>query len=207
MWYKIKKVLIWQNNEEKQIYPKPFEYSYDFRNKNGTILNNDWWSQKNGTWVVESNWVSSATWRDCDVVKEIWTSLSNASKIKIQFTIQWSMDYSWKRYILFWLADASLSTQAGFILASGFDTTYVSVYMNGANNKWSDIGNIWTSTYSPIIEIDLVNKTMSWTVSWMWTSNLTLTDAMINTIKAMTHFKMYTTQHTFYLQDMSITVY
>ena len=61
-------------------------------------------------------------------------------------------------------------------------------------------------TYTSTVEIDLVNKTITWTVPWLWVSTLSLTDAQVTSIRWLTSLVMYTTQHTFYLQDMSIGV-
>lgn len=199
----ISRVFLW----DAQVRPSKCEYSYDFRNKSATDLSNDWWTVVAWTLETSAYWITSPVGRDV----HIWKSgldLSNANKITIIFTSVWDRDDGTGSYTQFWLMDTNFTFQndTTLVLSSGYTTSKVNIVVGWTATDGTSIWNIWQSTYASTFEVDLVNKTLTWTVPWLWVSTLSLTDAQVTTIRWLTNIWGYTTQHTFYIQDMSITI-
>ena len=177
------------------------------RNKTSTELSNDWWSVVAGRLETSAYWITALLGYDVTVWKS-GLDLSNANKITITFTSVWSSNDSSGRHIQLWLIDTNYTFQkcTDLVLSSGYTTSKVEVCASWTATHGTSIWNIWQSTYTSTFEVDLVNKTLTWTIPWLWVSTLSLTDAQVTTIRWLTNLFMYTTQHTFYLQDVSITI-
>lgn len=136
--------------------------------------------------------------------------LSNANKITINTSITFIQNDSyWDRAMNFWLIDSSKLNFAQFYIASAVATyTWTRARIRNAWTviDWTNIGSIWTASYTPTLEIDLVNKIMTWKISWYNNSTYSLTDSDISVIRWLPYLYVYATQHNFYIQDVSITV-
>lgn len=180
---------------------QPFTYSYDFRNKSSTDLSNEGWSY---TWTLETgaNWVTAPNKKDIQLYKTF--DFSNANKITITATAQWSTNDNVWRHLQFWCGNLTNSLVL-MLSAANYPTS--KIYLNDWTQiYWTDLWNIGTSTYTSTLEVDLVNKTVKWTIPWLWTSTLTLSDAQVTMIRWLPYLYFYTTQHTFYIQDISLTI-
>jgi len=206
MWYKVKKIYQWTN----LVRPAIYEYSYDFRNKSSSQLSADWWSVLWWTLETWSSWITSPVGKDVS----LWHSvdLSTAKKITIDTSIVWNRNDSyWDRAMSFWIRrnQSWASDYLQFYIASAvasYHWTVIKMRFSWTTTEWTNIGSIWTSSYTPKLILDLESKTATWKISWYNNSTYTLSDAQITAIRNMSYFYVYATQHNFYIQNISITV-
>ena len=208
MWYKLKRIMMWVNNQEKQVRPPIFPYSYDFKSKTKTNLTNDWWS---GTmnWTIDS-W--GLHWDDWWIGKQF--NFSNATKITITVNINITQKSSWS------------SWDAGFVIANNTSWTYkfwgwastltTSGYRGMSCCTWSNRTswnntNLASWTWVGKSVIDLVNWTITTTYSQggsvLATStynSLTATD--IANIKSYTYLYVTTNWNGCYIEWISVDV-
>lgn len=194
---------LWEHKLKNAYIGEVYEYSYDFKNKSSTDLSNAGWSY---TWTLETgaNWVTAPNRYDIQLYKTF--DFSNANRINITATTQWSTNDSIWRHISFWCGDTASNWVRLLLSSVNYSTSRINVDVNGTQTLWTDLWNIGTSTYTSTLVIDLVNKTVNWTIPWLWTSTLTLSDAQVTMIRWLPYLWLYTTQHTFYMQDISITI-
>ena len=185
----------------------PFIYSYDFRNKSASDLSNDWWTTR---WTLStwSSWVSSPIGADVNLLHSV--DLSVAKKITITSSIINNNSQGGKAFI-FWLWIDNSSTWYTnavnfYVVDSSYGWTKVQILQSWTTTNWTNIWYIWTSSYTPIIIIDLENKLITWKINWYSDSTLSLTDSQATAIKSYWCLNLYTTQNNFYIQDVSITV-
>ena len=209
-WYKIKRVLIWQNWEEKQIYPAPiFSYEYDFRNKNATTVQSDWWTIDNISYAwFDSNWVYCTTTTVANLRHTIGTSLSNAKKIIYKMTIY----YPWTHYNI-WCSFRSYTNN---------DNTYRYWIINNQDSYdakfwyelagWANyVQNLSSWTYEEEITYDIANKTITSKIGWN-TYTATMTDTNVSQIKTNNYIYAYVWQNTYatplvYISKVWLVVY
>lgn len=199
MWYKIKRVLVWQGWQEKQIYPAGYQYSYDFRNKTIQNLTDDWWTfspsgsssvyfDSNGMYCTTSSW--KPIQHDID--------LSNATKviIKSNCTLVSSRNY------FLWIGTAYTEWNPnGTYMYFWASSTYIglcnsSVYTDSTKPTW------W---FTARIEIDFTNKTIAY---YIWDSQYytqSLTDTQVTTMKSYNKLQLGTSVSQNYAVDISIT--
>lgn len=161
MWYKVNKIYIYQNWQEKQVRPKQiFEYSYDFRGKTISQLTADWfivwsWGSCDSEWFyTNSNWSS---YTDFNIPSLIWASkitLSTQFKVSSSYwhsiyvldsqpsNFWWFYNQSWWNYII-----QSNSTSFSTSLSG---TVTAELILDFKNMTWSfKVGSItrnWTLT-------------------------------------------------------------
>ena len=184
-----------------------FEYGYDFRNKSSSQLSADWWSVLRWTLETWSSWITSPTGKDVG----LWYSrdLSTVKKITMDTSIVRNRDDSYSgRGMWFWVALNTSNFCCFRVYNNWWNYTWIRVRSIIWWNvyDWTNVGNIWTSSYNPKFIIDLENKTLTWEISWYSNSTYTLSDAQITAIRSMSYLTVYATQHNFYIQNVNITV-
>ena len=139
MWYKIKRVLVWQNNQEKQVYPAsrlPSAYQeveYIKRNWNNYI----------DTW-----WVPNQTvWFEVDMWYKITTSYARYACLSNFVTSQWN--------------SRSISLE----ISDGNKARIYSNYDYGGN-EFTSSNNINTSNFN---DIKFIANGSSWSINLNWT--------------------------------------
>lgn len=172
-------VYIWTSGVLKNDYiGEVYEYSYDFRNKTLSQVQNDWWTfqEWSGTVAFNSNWVylrSTSYNLRMRNVKGPWT---NANKITMTMTATvWT-----------WSATFKLST------SNNADTNTTSINIDSNRNKqeliiyWNWYSFSWLSswTYTQKVVLDLVNKTYTLSCTWKSDNTWSITDEQIAWIKA-----------------------
>ena len=201
----LKKAYIWE-------YEEPiFNYSYTFKWKTAAEIWNTWTLL---TWTLQtnSNWVCGSSSTDCRIKVDI-PSLADAEKIVISGTV-----------VINNSASSPNNNAAGLVLSRGswwgngesgyqvYGSGYggMRVLMSDWNTgvNWNVVGNATLgNTYSPTTTIDLVNKTITWVMSWFDNSILTLTDSQISTLRTFTYLVAYISVNKSAVQDISITIY
>lgn len=211
MWYKLKKIYIWVNNQEKQVWPHvptptAYEISYDLRWGTLAGLQAAWFDEirTSGQYTFTSDWLQQ-TWTQNDrvvyVVKR-WLDLTNAKKFIASSVWKWQYA-SWSNG-----KEIKLCTD---ITTSSNNITLVNprrdTYFTYSNNSWyrnSELPYVnasWTSTVldrgiatsaswedTMTFTIDFENKTIEWKVAWTnnYTLSANLTDEQYNATRNMT---------------------
>ena len=162
-WYKIKRILVRQNNQEKQIYPATWHpwantlayYNID-ANDTTSIIYDKSWNSRNLTWywtwayttdanawkVAVFNWASYASlgW----YINPWWTAYT---------LLLWGKYSSWGTYVSQWSSSSRLSTIAMFTWGWTYETPAVSSSWIDFNpepptNTWSML--VWVRDGSSI---------------------------------------------------------
>ena len=191
--------------------PQYREYSYDFRNKSWTTVQNDWWTLLQWTsWTtINSSWIVMPTrWQWASNKVRIYRSenLSNAKKITLQATYNWSTSDWWNgfdfttrqssNFDTWWTSISWWTTTASWYVSRwSASTPNTSVRYGDNPSSWT-----WTST----AEFDLVNKTITFTRNWLQTLTWTISDADIATIKSGNCFAINWGHDTWTLSVQSI---
>jgi hypothetical protein len=201
-------VYLYQNNSElamKNAYiGEVYEYSYTFKWKTATEIWNDW---ALSVWTIQTNsdWVCWSSNTDCNIKVDI-PSLATAKKITISWTVVVNNAPYTAASIGIWAGSWWGTSLARYDIEwSVYDGLVISYY-DGSFHLGNKVGNASVGTFNPTLTIDLVNKTMVWTLSWFSNSTLTLTDAYINNIRQMTYLLAYVSVNTSALSDISITI-
>lgn len=192
MWYKLKRILIYPDGvTEKQVYPAPYQYSYDFRDKSTTILTNDGWTISSTSGMsFNSDWIYLNGAYTPNIHRDLWVSLNDAKYIK---------------YIMNWKFIWDAGMWCTLITRVGTDDNTQNWL---ANNKNSSVASVWwyiqgTRTfkqnisawnYVQSLKFDLENKTMLLDVNWN-TYTWTLTDANVTALKTNNNLKLYLWQY------------
>ena len=202
MWYKVNKIRVGTN-----IVRPVYKYSYDFRNKSISQIQSDWWVTREWSYSAGSSWIYTSR----DTVIWFPVDCSNATKITMTWTANASnTTTSW--FSIGLMTTVTTQTSDAWIWLYGtFNSPSwaVSVYSNWSRANWNDIWAIRPWTYTATVVIDLLNKTISWSVPNKWTSTLSLTDAQVSAIKSMKWFNIYLSTwntYTVTLSDVSITI-
>lgn len=173
-WYKVKKIYV----GSRQVRPKRFEYSYDFRDKTATQLANDGWN--NTSWItLDSNWITASSWHNClNTVSWLWDAVANAKIITMEIQA-YKPSSSWGISWITIIKDSNVTAQTW----TYYDYYYFDVMANGNDlYKPSYSTSSWTKNITCVY--DLVNKTYSWNFVWgLGTFSWTLTDTQIAWIK------------------------
>lgn len=188
-----------------------YEYSYTFKWKTATEIWNTWTLL---TWTLQtnSNWVCGSSSTDCRIKVDI-PSLANARRIVISGTVVTNNSASKPNYIATSLVLSKGSWwgngESGyFVYGSGYGWLRAFVNDWGTSSEWNVVGNATLgNTYSPTTTIDLVNKTITWVMSWFNNSTLTLTDSQISTLRSFTYLVAYISVNYSAVQDISIKIY
>jgi hypothetical protein len=183
---------------------KKWKYSYTFKGKTSSQIWNDWDLL---TWTIQTNsdWVCWSSNTDCRIKVDI-PSLATAKKITISWTVVVNNASYTAASIGIWAGSWWGTSAARYDIEwSGYDGLVISYY-DGSDHLGNKVGNASVGTFNPTLTIDLVNKTMVWTLSWFSNSTLTLTDAYINNIRQMTYLLAYVSVNKSALSDISITI-
>ena len=202
MWYKVNKIRV----GTQQVRPV-WKFSYDFRNKSVSQIQSDWWVTRDWSYSTGSSWIYTSR----DVVIWFPVDCSNATKITITWTANSARASYWWFNIWLTTTVTTQTSDAGFGLygTANNPSSAVTVYSNWSRSNWNDIWVIRPWTYTATVVIDLLNKTISWSVPNIWTSTLSLNNTQVSAIKSMKWLMIYlstwnTTTVTF--SDVSITI-
>jgi len=139
-WYKIKKVLIWQGWEEKQIYPAQTVQTFDFQN-NGAL----WW-----TWITIYGTPTYTSWQWWTIV----TSTSQQSAIMPPSSV-----YNWQKLVKYKLrmykSIASTSSKSAWCGMSASRHSNWLVCCNQLVNSvvWANVYNGSSDTFTQTTDI------------------------------------------------------
>lgn len=214
LWDDVGKKFYWNNWTGSFAWdgtPQYKEYSYDFRNKSWSTVQNDWWTLLQWTsWTtINSSWIVMPTrWQWAANKVRIYRSedLSNAKKITLQATYNWSTSDWWNSFDFstrqssnfdtWWTSIAWWTTTASWYVSRwSASTPNTGLRYNNSPSSWT-----WTST----AEFDLVNKTITFTRNWLETLTWTISDADISTIKSGNRFAINWGHDTWSLSVQSI---
>lgn len=200
MWYKVKRIMMWQNWVEKQVRPYKYEYSYDFRNKTTTQLANDWflnvsWLTTGSSGITATNWTAV----QCQI-SWLATAMSKAKKLTLElktYITNTSAITSW----LLLVKDTNNSNNIWFY----YDQTYFAITANSSEiYKPSHTKSTGDKTITCVF--DFVNKTYSWNYVWgNGAFSWTLTDAQISAVRNNWYIYM-PVQWTSYIQTINVLV-
>ena len=152
-WYKIKRVLVWQNWQEKQIYPagwKPWSNTIAYYKFNGNWNDSSWnWlnlTMNNVTYSTLSSWISVAYFNG----SAYWLNTSLSKTLT-----------EWTQSI--WICksrntDSETFTQIGSVSPTDWEWS-IKTY-------WTSTGNIWTTLYYWGFIYRWYNNT--WISNWTW---------------------------------------
>ena len=215
MWYKLKKIYIRANNQEKQVRPHVpapavYEINYDLRWGNLADLQAAWfdWVAVNWWYQFTSDWLQqTSTGNDKWVsVYKTGLDLTNAKKITIRSLWYWYRS-SWSNG-----KDVALIQSEAFtptindrpsvryprrlwnIVPNTNSASYCNQWIYYANSSWTETAisqtsirtiQSWDTTLELILDLD--NKTVNFTHSWANNNswNAILTDAQITEIRWM----------------------
>lgn len=180
----IKKIIVWVGNGVgKQVRPTwNYEFEYDFRNKNSTILTNDGWT--GASWLsFDANWIYRSSW--WDIFKQIWTDLTNAKKIQLT---GWLYDAnSFISWIWFYPSTNSTTGRSGVYIAwSWYGNSSVDI------NSSSAVSWVWAYSSGQLernLTLDFDYLTYNLTYPWT-TKSWTLTQAEANVIRWLKYFRI-----------------
>ena len=179
MWNKVKRIFVGTN----QVYPV-YRYSYDFRNKTKSQITSDGWTFPNSsTTNTGSNWISSNI-NDWSRVHRSVPNISNARKITITDQFQWSGNsdnFFWHNLWMGTTLSSSWSISDGTLMYVNNEGRLSLDIAGNPSIEYSATVGIWT--YNKTIELDLVNKTYSCTLSWIGTYTGSLTDSDVAQVK------------------------
>lgn len=174
----------WVETELKNAYIwYHYEYSYDFRNKNISQVDADWWTYSTAP-SFDANWMyMSASNTFIGVGNELTYKLTPAKKVTFNFTfvVTSSTLYS----CAYWIASSDSTPNFSWIFFTGTAWSYSHRVQINTTDITSYISTDSTSTpnwtYTQKVEYDLENKTYtySWTISASWT----LTNEQISAIR------------------------
>lgn len=172
--------------------PTTFEYSYDFRNKSWTQVQNDWWTLIQWTsWTtINSNGINFPTrwqWTSNKVRISYPIVLTWAKKITMEMTYYWVADSWWNSFDYttrssssfddWWTSMAWWTTTAGW---------YVSRWSGSSRNlslRYDNSPVTWT--YTSTATFDLTTKAMTFQRNWLSQLTWTIPDGDISTIRSM----------------------
>jgi hypothetical protein len=202
---KIKRILVRQNWQEKQVRPAPlYEYEYTFKWKTVSQIQNEFTLQ---SWSlnVNSDWFTWSSSQDCLLIKSI-PSLSTAKKIIITWTMVVNSLMVSNNASFFWIWSSS-----GYVINRVEWSTYswinVAVKTNGTVVNGNAVWNTVQWTYTQTLTIDLENKQVIGAVPWFSNSTLTLTDAQITAIRSFGYLETYVSLNLSAISNVSIKVY
>lgn len=174
----------WVETELKNAYIwYHYEYSYDFRNKNISQVDADWWTYSTAP-SFDANWMyMSAANTFIRVGNNLTYKLTPARKVTFNFTfvVTSSTLYS----CAYWIASSDSNPNVSWVFFTGTAWSYSHRVQINTNDITSYISTDSTSTpnwtYTQKVEYDLENKTYtySWTISASWT----LTNEQISAIR------------------------
>ena len=188
-------------------YVEPiYEYSYTFKWKTAAEIWNEFTLQ---TWVINTNanWVTWSSSQDCRITKAL-PSLATAERIIISWTVVCENNTRIATSIWIWIWSWWGNELTAFnIYGTQYNWIRVLLYTDWQNNPWNLVWYASEWTYNPVITIDLVNKVITWELSWFDNSTLTLTDARISAIRQYTYLVPYISLNYATISDISITIY
>jgi len=194
-WYKIKRILVWQNNQEKQIYPAETVQTFDFQNDGAlwwTTINFWYWVPSYTSWQWWGIWASSwwyDAWLNLPASAFNWQNLKEITvymyKPRTTWTSQWNcisvsdganiyMWYSriWVSYGNFWYI-----SWWNYQRVQTIDPTWEVTLKFIFNSDWSVTFSVnWTESNVAWIASDYTQAWLNWTLrvwlaSWNgWTT-------------------------------------
>ena len=123
-WYKIKRVLIWQNNQEKQIYPAYIEYDF---------TKSDWWWTATSWTSRDSSWFYRS-WTYTDGWIYAPSSMFNVipNKLILTYNKMWASCWTW-------FVDNTLD----IAILSPWDPSYLNQVWYKENGSYPNKINLW----------------------------------------------------------------
>lgn len=190
------------------------EYSYDFRNKSVSYVQDAWWTISNtSTLDFWANWVKATNNNNCTWTKSI--DYSKAKTIEIEATVYLE---TWdKRWAIISWPCLTTSWDNNFALWRIWSSTYINrIIDNIGNYQWSGWEDYysWTpSDWSQTLKIvfDLSAKTMTSyrILNWNSISKVSnLSDTQVSNIRACPYWRVEFDAWTWwaYLSDLSIII-
>ena len=169
-----------------------YEYSYDFRNKSWTQVQNDWWTLIQWTsWTtINSNGINFPTkwwWTSNKVRISYPIVLTWAKKITMEMTYYWAASDWWNNFNYttrnsssfddWWTSMAWATTTASW---------YVWKWSGSSRNltlRYDNSPVTWT--YTSTATFDLTTKTMTFQRNWLSQLTWTIPDGDISIIRSM----------------------
>lgn len=175
MWNKIQRIYI---GTQKVRPLETYTYSYDFTTGNQSEFTSQWWSFPTGC-SITSNGLSSTSSRsalDVTIYPWIYDALQTAKKVHVEMTRQktWSTDSSPHSF--------GIAPWGAWIYWDWY-TNRVSV---GGTNYLNSQQAIANGTYLLTNDVDLVNKTVTWSVPWYFSGSATVADTDIENVRTAT---------------------
>lgn len=136
----------------------------------------------------------------------LWFNLSSAKKVIISATMvsDITTPYGGERDGLFSISNNNVRLSLTWDLQTRFTWTRVAYGNTNWNVVW-DVQWPWI-TYYPVVTLDFESKISTLSCNNFNDSTLTLSDADLSNIRTFDRLSVYVTQHTFYIQDISIEV-
>lgn len=184
MWYKVKKIYIYQNWQEKQVRPKVFEFSYSFWGKTVSKIKEDGWDSWYNTENMATNnnwlyyWVSQTTTWVLAINCKTPIDLSKAKLVILQST--WFAAITNSVGVIFWLWNVSSNWVSSLYQYIWYGQHYLRQSYNMIYNR-----NYTTTAEITLTNtIDLVNKTFTFFSSaWNYEYTWTITDRIVSIIR------------------------
>jgi hypothetical protein len=199
----------WLTKELKNAYiGKVYEYSYDFRNKSITALNNDWWSIPEWQSYVtfDDTWMK-LTGQPCMLKKSLPSWILSTAK-KITLVSSWHNNWYAARFALASVVQYWSSTNSTWwYVDTRTGTRIIQLYGTQYSTSW------WFSTWSYTMKsiIDLENKIATLSITWYSDITQSITDAQITNIRnnsPLLYIYSYSasTDTTIYCKDVSVSI-
>lgn len=192
---------------------KWWKYSYDFRNKSVSYVQNAWWTISNtSTLDFWANWVRATNKNNCTWTKSVdFSKISNIEIIANVYLNTWNTNWA----VITWPCKTT-SWDNNFALWRIWASTYISRIIDNIWNyqwSWSDNYYSWTaSSWSQTLKIvfDLSAKTMTSyrILNWNSISKVSnLSDTQVSNIKTCPYWRVELDAWSWwaYLSDLSIS--
>lgn len=168
-------------NELKNAYiGEVYEYSYDFRGKTISWIQNDWWNifVWSNLATVNSYWIGVTSWNTWELFAKIDKSwiLNNAKKLTIKMDS--TLVGSSACRLSYHSVATSSSRQGVTWNRYAYNSYSTSIYSTGYSDSYS---LSWEAIMTTIV--DLVGKTWTTTSSKWYTRSWTLTDTEVSNIR------------------------
>ena len=185
-----------------------YEYSYDFRNKSITTLNNDWWSIPEWQSYVsfDATWMK-LTGLPCKLKKSLPSWILSTAK-KITLVSSWQNNWYSARFALASVVQSWSSANSTWWYAdTRTGTRIIELYGTQYSTSW------WFYTWSYTMKsiIDLENKIATLSITWYSDITQSITDAQITNIRnnsPLLYIYSYSvsTSTTIYCKDVSVSI-
>ena len=205
MWYKIKKIYMWVNNQEKQVRPKKtWIYSYDFTTWSVADFSSQWWTVPSSC-SITSNWLTanSSSWITVDATNFPWLNDALQTAKNISLEVLWNK-WSSGTYRRWWLYIKGSQDWIVFY-GDGRNATSWFIIQIGSTTVLYTSDNLSSWEHLQKLEVDLQNKIANWNLWWSKIGSWSFTDADITQIKASTGFTIPITSNS-YIKSIKVII-